>query len=130
MSTDFDIVTIKMAISLIIILGLIIYLFLILKRFRLSPLSSGRVPVMRILGTLNLAPKRAIALVEVCDQWLIVGIGTENVTLISKLDRPPEANGSDAGIPANGKKFHSFLQNIGLSQRDRNNLDTRKNAKA
>ena len=130
MSTDFDIVTIKMVISLIIILGLIICLFLILKRFRLSHLSSARIPVMRILGTLNLAPKRAIALVEVCDQWLIVGIGTENVTLISKLDRPPEASGSDACIPTNGKKFHSFLQNIGFSQRDRNNLDTRKNAKA
>ncbi len=73
---------------------------------------------MRILGTLNLAPKRAVALVEICDQWLIIGIGTENVSFISKLDRPPEADASDFGLSSGEKKFHSFLENIGLRHRD------------
>ena len=116
--------------SLILILGLIIFLFYLARRLRLSPLTNSKVPVMRILGTLNLAPKRAIALVEICDEWLVVGIGTENVTLISKLDRPPESFNSCAEAPANGKKFHSFLEKITLRQGDHKNTHTRKNAEA
>jgi len=83
---------------------------------------------MRILGTLNLAPKRAIALIEVCDQWLIVGIGTENVTLISRLDQPPELDNPVTEVSTNGRRFHSFLQNISLGQRGHERIDTKKNA--
>jgi len=83
---------------------------------------------MHVIETLNLAPKRAIALIEVCNQWLIVGIGTENVSLISRIDQPPEAENSATGVSPNGKMFHSFLQNISLRQRDHNRTDTKKNA--
>ena len=128
MSTDFGIISMKMVGSLMLILGLIILLFYLLKRLRLSPLCNNRIPVMRILGTLNLAPKRAIALIEVCNQWLIVGIGTENVTLISRLDQPPELDNPVTGVSTNGRRFHSFLQNISLGQRGRESIDTKKNA--
>ena len=117
-----------MIISLIVILGLIIFLFFLLKRLRLSPVYGNRVPVMRILGTLSLAPKRAIALVEIMDQWLIVGIGTENVTLISRLERPLEVDTPDTGTQEQGRKFHSFLENIGLRQKDLEKRDTGRNA--
>ena len=71
---------------------------------------------MRILGTLNLAPKRAVALIEVCDQWLLVGIGTENVTLISKLDQPCESEDFDMGANIGNGRFHTLLQSIGLNK--------------
>lgn len=116
MPADFNIISMKMAISLIVILVLLVSLFFFVKRFRLGPLSHGKVPVMRLLGTLNLAPKRAIALVEVCDQWLVVGIGTENVTLISRLDPPQETAAPGPGIPARGGKFSHFMENLGLGQ--------------
>ncbi len=116
MSADFNIISMKMAISLIAILILVISLFFLMKRFRLGPLSNNKMPAMRLLGTLSLAPKRAIALVEVCDQWLVVGIGTENVTLISRLDPPPEMTAPGPGIPAKGGKFSLFLENLGLGQ--------------
>lgn len=83
---------------------------------------------MRILGTLNLAPKRAIALIEIYNQWLIVGIGTENVTLISKLDRPQEVCDTSNEIPTKGRKFHSIFQNLLLWQGDRKISNSRNNA--
>ena len=116
MSTDFAAVSIKMAGSLVLILGIIIVLFYLFKRLRLGPLSHNKFPEMRILGTLSLAPKRAIALIEVCDQWLIVGIGTENVTLISKLVRPTEVFNSGDEIPSKERRFRSILQNISLGK--------------
>ena len=103
-------------------------LFFLLKRFRLNPLPNGKIPVMRTIGTLNLAPKRAIALVEVGDQWLVVGIGTENVTLISKVDRPTETGISDLGVRSNEGKFQSFLENFGLRRKDRIETGDNKNA--
>jgi len=90
LESDFGIASIKMAGSLIVILGLILGLFYVIKRFRWAASSMNPYPQMRIVGTLNLAPKRALTLVEICDQWLVVGVGTENVTLISQFDRPEE----------------------------------------
>ena len=67
---------------------------------------------MRILGMLQLAPKRAIALVEVCDQWLIVGVGTENVTLISKIEPPPTPCDNNSEKNEDKNRFHTILQNL------------------
>ena len=128
MTADFTVASLKMAGSLIFILGLILGLFYLLKRLRVNPLAGSGIPEMRILGTLSLAPKRAVALIEICDQWLIVGIGTENVTLISKIDRPPEGRGPDVGIQTDTGIFQSLLQNMGLRHGDRKKPNTRENA--
>lgn len=114
---------------LIIILGLILGLFFIMRRLKLGALSGNRVPLMRILGTLSLAPKRGIALVEICDQWLVIGIGTENVNLISKVDRPECNAVPNTGIPANGNMFQSILENIGLSRKTSEITDKRQNGR-
>jgi flagellar protein FliO/FliZ len=127
---DFGTVTIKVASSLILIIGLIIGLFYLLKRLRLSSLSLMAYPEMRLIGTLNLAPKRAVALIEICDQWLIVGVGTENITLISKLDRPPDVAESDDIAHGNGNRFLSLLQNRGFRQPLRKMTEMGKNAKS
>jgi flagellar biosynthetic protein FliO len=107
--------SIKMLISLMIMLGLILGLFYIMKRLKLGPLSGNKIPAMRLLGTLSLAPKRGIALVEICGQWLVLGIGTENVNLISKVDRPEGNAIPDTGAEASGNTFRAILENIGLS---------------
>ena len=128
MPADFNIVSMKMVFSLIAILILVLCLFFLMKRFRLGPLAHNKIPAMRLLGTLSLAPKRAIALVEICDQWFVVGIGTENVTLISKVDPPPEMAAPDQGIPAKGGKFSLLLENLGLGQGVLKGREARRNA--
>jgi flagellar biosynthetic protein FliO len=106
---DFGAASIKMVGSLILILGLIICLFYFLKKFRPNVFPLGKDPMMRLVGTLNLAPKRSLALVEICGQWLVVGIGTESVALVSKVDRP-EATGEPYENPGSkGKGFHSIF---------------------
>ena len=107
---DFTQTFMKMLGSLAIILGIIICLFYGLKRFRNGSVTSSHQKRMQLLGTLNLAPKRALALVEVCGQWLLIGIGTENVTLISKLEKPTETASVPSGKQGRGRHFFALLQ--------------------
>ena len=112
METDFGIAAIKMGGSLIIIMALILLLYYLLRRFRLNSFSQGDIPPMRLLGTLNIAPKRAIAMVEICNQWLVVGIGAENINLLTKLERPPAEDKHEYQHKSRGGTFQSLLQDI------------------
>ncbi len=116
MAGEFGGTVLKMVGSLVMILGLIIFLSYWLKRLRPGTLSAGRNPAMRLVGTLNLAPKRAVALIEVCDQWLLVGVGTESVTLISKLDPPPHEEQTGASPAHQDSPFHAILKGKSLLQ--------------
>ena len=102
----------KMAGSLIFIIGLILLLVYLLKRFRVGPLSLNRSPAFRLLGSLSLAPKRSIALIEIHNQWLVLGVGTEKITLLSRLDRPEEQDLPDNRTEPDQRSFGSLMQDF------------------
>lgn len=112
MSADFGVASIKMAGSLIFISCLIICLFFLIKRIRWNSMAGDKNVQMRLLSMLHLAPKRAIALIEIRGQWLIIGIGTESVTFLSKMDPPSEPCESEIEIPEDRKRFHSVLRDV------------------
>jgi flagellar biogenesis protein FliO len=104
--------SIKMAGSLVLISGIIIGLFYMLKRIRWYLPPNDKKIQMHLLSMLHLAPKRAVALVQIRDQWLVLGVGTESVTFITKLD-PPESPGEVEIMTTEQKKnFHSILQGL------------------
>ena len=127
MADGLGILSIKMLFSLMLMLGLIFALVFLLKRLKTGNLSGNRFPSMRLLGHLSLAPRKGIALVEVCDQWLVIGIGTENVNLISRIDRPPCDAVPNTVNPAGGNVFQSILENIGIQRKNAGMTDTRQN---
>ena len=110
-----------------LMLGLIFALVFLLKRLKMGNLSGNRFPSMRLIGHLSLAPRKGIALVEVCDQWLVIGIGTENVNLISRIDRPACDAVPNTVNPAGGNVFQSILENIGIQRKNAGMTDTRQN---
>lgn len=115
MTPEFGGMSLRMFGSLLLVLGLILVLFYLSRRLRLRGSShSSQVPQMRLLGTLNLAPKRALALVEFSNKWMIVGIGAENVNLITTLDRPPETE-EDRNLKK-GTGFQEYLYGAGILQ--------------
>jgi flagellar protein FliO/FliZ len=119
------ILSIKMLFSLMLMLGLIFALVYLLKRLKVGNLGANRSVSMRLLGHLSLAPRKGIALVEVCDQWLVIGIGAENVNLISKIDRPPSDAVPNTVSPTGGNVFQTILENIGVQRRNTALSDTR-----
>lgn len=105
--------------ALVLVLGLMICLFSLIRRWRFRSSSLRAYPEMRLIGSVHLAPKRAVALVELCDEWLVVGVGTESVTLLTKMERPLETGATDAVGSGNEKVFHSLLQAAGIWGRGR-----------
>jgi flagellar biosynthetic protein FliO len=112
--TEFGAESARMVGSLVLIIGLIIGAYLFMKRFRLGGVTGSSGPDMRILGTLNLAPKRAVALVEIGDQWLVLGVGTESVSLLSKMERPLMQEGVPSDHEARKESFLSVLRGKGM----------------
>lgn len=118
LASDFGTAALKASGSLLLVVGLIICLFFLVRRFRFGGLPYNGHPRMRLLGKLHLAPKRAIALVEVEDQWLVLGVGTESVTLISTLAPPPDSGGPRQ--PAAGAmRAGIWERTLNLARRDR-----------
>lgn len=81
--------SLKMGAALLLVIGVIFGLYYLSKRIRDSRFSLNKYSTMRVIGSLSLAPKRSIALVEVCGEWLVLGIGMESVTLLRRIEAPP-----------------------------------------
>ncbi len=114
MTAGFAAAAFKMVGSLVLVLALILGLSYWLRRQRRGTLTRRNIPAMRLLGTVSLAPRRAVALVEVCDQWYVLGVGAETVTPISKIDPPPDMKG-DETLPNEQKgRFQDILKNAGF----------------
>ncbi len=104
-----------MFLSLALIVGIILGFFFILKRLRPGGVYSGGFPVMKTLGSLSMGPKKAVALIEVCGQHFIIGIGSENITLISKLEISPDDAVFKGSSKGSDGRFQGFLERAGLS---------------
>ena len=118
MYSDFNILSFKLAISLLVVFALMILFFFILKRLKGGTLSARNFPAMRNIATLSLAPKRSLALVEVCDQWILVGVGVENISLISEINRPAEDSQFYKNLPGGKNSFAALLSKAGMTGRD------------
>jgi flagellar protein FliO/FliZ len=98
----------KMLGSLILVIGLIVTLFYLARKLRWRASGPGRTARMQLIETLTVAPKRWVALVEIRDQWLILGVGPEEVRLLSQLQRPVESETMERR-PGTHDGFRSIL---------------------
>lgn len=113
MEADLAASAVKTAGALILILGVIVCLFYLLKRARIGGGSAAGMSRMRILSSLSIAPKRSIALVEIRDEWLVVGVGTDSVTLLTRMDRPEEQPApAETTGPQGSQSFRTLLGNL------------------
>ncbi len=82
----------KMAASLALVLGIMLLSAYLFKRFfggRLGLFKSE--PLIHVLATSHFGGKREIAVVEVGGVYLVVGITTNQISLLTKLDTLPPA---------------------------------------
>ena len=117
METDLNMLSLKLAIFLLVIFALMILFFFVLKRVKGGSFAMGKYPLMKNLATLSLGPKRSLALIEICDQWILVGAGSENISLISKVDKPSDFSQLNNSLPQEGNLFESFLSKAGLKHK-------------
>ncbi len=112
MEADLAASAVKTAGALVLILGAIVCLFYLFKKARIGGASAAGMSRMRILSSLSIAPKRSIVLVEIRDEWLVVGVGTDSVTLLTRMNRPEGAPPAEtSGTPAS-QSFGTLLGNL------------------
>jgi len=73
---------------LILICGLILGLISLVRRLRPGLIPFSRTLEMRLVGMMKLGTRHTIAVVEIQDQWLIIGISPENISLLHTMKKP------------------------------------------
>ena len=89
MGGDFLGQAVKTLVLLVVFSILVFAVVLLLKRFRGVTLSTRTVTEARIVSTLPLPLRKSVVIVEVKDRLLVLGVGTETVTLLEKIEAPP-----------------------------------------
>jgi len=81
---------IKMISSLLLVLGLILALAYGTRRFLRSRFSRWQTaPLVQVLSTAYLGPKKEISIIEVGQQYLVVGVTPHQISLLTRLDHSP-----------------------------------------
>ncbi len=81
---------VKMISSLLIVLALILLIAYLVRRFLNSRLSRWRsAPMIQLLSTTYLGPKRQISVIEVGQEYLVVGVTPNQISLITRLTQSP-----------------------------------------
>lgn len=95
-------------------LGVVIAVMLAMAWFMkrvggLSPLH--RLP-MKVISAVSLGNRERVVVVEVADQWLVLGVTTQQITMLSSLPKQEAAAlTSDAqGLPSTNNKFTDWLK--------------------
>jgi len=92
--------SLKMLSMLALVLGLMFLLFHGFKKFVLKGTAFGRHDRwVRVLGTSFLGPKKSIALVEVAGEVLVLGIASDNISLLSRIDDEDKIERLTSGAP-------------------------------
>jgi flagellar protein FliO/FliZ len=92
---DLSIVTLKMVISLVIVLAIIWGLYRAAKK-NLAVQGNGQRKMIRVLENQYLGIKKSIAMVEVPGAVLVLGISSDRVSLLSQINDPAIINGITA----------------------------------
>jgi flagellar protein FliO/FliZ len=87
--------------ALLVVLAAL-FAFLWLLR-RMSPLQSGAQGAVRVVGGVMLGTRERLVIVEVADQWLLIGVAAGQVNHLHTMPKPadysaPAASGAPAGF--------------------------------
>jgi len=81
---------VKVGASLLLVLGIMALTAYAAKRFLGSKLGLWRSqPLIQVLATTYLGPKKEIAVIEVGKEYLVVGITPTQISLLTRLEEPP-----------------------------------------
>jgi flagellar protein FliO/FliZ len=97
--------------GLAIVLGLMVGAAWLLKRF--NPIKAGQAGNVRIVGGVSVGSRERVIVVEVADQWIVVGVAPGNVNALSTMprqDTPGAGNAPSRGDSNGGRSFSSWLK--------------------
>lgn len=103
----------SMIVSLLLVLALIIVSAFVLKRFNLTQQSANQ---LRVIANLSLGAKERIVVVQVGDQQLVLGVCSQQISLLKHLETPLDTHKNKPLVLP--KNVLSFLQKNTTSTKD------------
>lgn len=82
--------------SLIFVIALILFFAWLLKRMRVPGVVGGSGSVMSIVKQLPVGTKERIAVVQVGEEQFLIGITSQNINMLSKLEKPLDVSESQS----------------------------------
>ncbi len=79
-----------LGLGLVLVVALAVGLGYAAKRLNARRLLGGKGRNLELIETIQLAPRRQLALVRLGGQWLVVGLGEKEMSHIATLPAPPE----------------------------------------
>jgi flagellar protein FliO/FliZ len=97
-NVDFSSALLEMLFSLGLVLGILLVVLWLVRRY--LPTTAGGMGggAMRLLGKLSLGPRKYLALVEVADEVLLLGVSNDGINLLSKVENQEALSGLRAPV--------------------------------
>lgn len=99
---------VQVALALGLVIGLIVLAAWVMRRFSLLPRTAGG--VMRVVSGVMIGQRERVVIVEVRDQWLVLGVTPQSVNVLSSMPKPEDAELPEVAVPAFAEKFAKALQ--------------------
>jgi len=80
---------VQVVFALGLVLGLIVLAAWLMRRFSLMPRAAGG--MLRVVSGVVVGQRERVVIVEVRDQWLVLGVTSQSVNLLSSMPRPTDA---------------------------------------
>jgi flagellar protein FliO/FliZ len=117
--TDLSMVTLKMVISLAIVLAIIWGLYRAAKKNLPGVQNSGNGKMMRVVEHQYLGIKKTITMVQIPGAILVLGVSSDRVNLLTQIDDPAVINGITSRLDSQRSilNFKDQLQRLTRSKR-------------
>lgn len=113
-SPDLTMATVKMVLSLAVVLALVWGLSRLAKKKLPMANGGGKAGLIQVLESQYLGIKKSVTLVKVPGSVLVLGVSSDRVSLLSKIEEPELLSGVEAGIKAqqSGMSFRDQLRRL------------------
>ncbi len=103
----------KMLAALSAVLGGILVVLYLLRRFNRTGGTAARERLVRVLASQSLGPKKAVVLVEVPGCVLVLGVGADQVRLLTRIKNPEHLEHIRVHEPHGAGSFYDHLSALG-----------------
>lgn len=102
--------TLHVAGGLAIVVVFIFGVGLLLKRLASGPMRKGKQRVLKTIDTQAVGSKERIAVMEVNDTWLVIGISPQGISTLHTMPRPDDQSAHDASVEDSSRTGMPFTQ--------------------
>jgi flagellar protein FliO/FliZ len=109
---DLTVAALKMVLSLGLVLGVLWLAYRWARRSLPAGVTGARGRLIRVLGSQYLGVKKSIAVVQVPGTILVLGIGSEQINLLTQIDDPELLTSLSSASEREGKGAVSFKEQL------------------